>query len=822
MAYVGVNLIRAGTLVQPLNATGRTISLTQGSSTHATIGTPFIFNHDPSSGSIVFPVTDSTAEVVTFTATDTTDGITFLRTASISFRLVDTGKSTVTANPDTAVADGQSSATIAVTLLQADGTTPVSGIPVSVGFQSVGSQIINAHAAVDASTKQTDSQGKATFTVTDTIPEKVTFSVSCKPDGQTTENLAPVTLTFTPVPGPVYPLASSITVSPDSVPADGKTAATVTVTLKDVAGTPVPGKSVSVSQWVSLSQPTGHAVIGPASGPSDASGKVTFAVTDTTAEVLNFRAKDTTDNLDLGSGGTVQFTAVVVSNDPDPSMSTVKADSLTVPADGRTADVITVMLLKSDGTPVVGYDVHLYPRSGHATVGISGVTTNTLRSDRNGTVQFLVTDSTAEAVTFNASWENLTSRTFGYLSPPLTITFGQEAPAPTGVDAAKSTVVADPAQAPADGKLSAVVAVFLRQADGTPVSGKMVSIAQGSGSHAVIGAVSGPTDERGRASFAVWDTSVENVTFTATDTSDNLTIQQTATVTFTPVVAADAAKSTAHAISVLTRDDGKTAATLIVTLLAADGTTPATGKRVTLAQSSGSHAVIGAASGLSDAHGQVTFTATDATAEDVTFTATDSTDGVTLSQTATLTFLAHPAYVSGYPDGTFKPDEPITRAQLAKVLAVALGLDTAGAPAAGFPDVAADHWAYAYVNAVRAKKLVAGFPDGSFQPDGQVTHGQLAAIVARQLGLQPVAGAGSHWAAGYIAAIRQAGFLKDFADQTYDPDAPATRAEVVVLVEEMTGRQKATGNASVQFTDVPSTYWAAAYIQDATHEGWAP
>ena len=289
-----------------------------------------------------------------------------------------------------------------------------------------------------------------------------------------------------------------------------------------------------------------------------------------------------------------------------------------------------------------------------------------------------------------------------------------------------------------------------------------------------------------------------------------------------PQASVDAGKSTLAAAPLLTPGDGKTATTVTVTLLAADGTTPVSGKTVTLAQGSGSHAVIGAASGPSDAKGQVTFTVTDATPEDVTFTATDSTDNVAITQTATVTFLAHPAYVKGYPDGTFKPDDPVTRAQLAKVLAVALGLDTANAPAAGFPDVATDFWAYGYINAVRAKGLIKGFPDGTFNPGGQVTHGQLAAIVARQLGLQPVANAGSHWAAGYIAAIRQAGFLKDFKDQTYDPDAPATRAEVVVLVEQMTGRQKATGNASVQFTDVPATYWAAAYIQDATHEGWAP
>lgn len=283
---------------------------------------------------------------------------------------------------------------------------------------------------------------------------------------------------------------------------------------------------------------------------------------------------------------------------------------------------------------------------------------------------------------------------------------------------------------------------------------------------------------------------------------------------------ADAGKSSLTASPLLTPGDGKAAATVTVTLLQADGKTPASGKTVTLAQGSGTHAIIGPASGPSDAKGQVTFAVSDSTAEAVTFTATDSTDEVSVSQTATVTFLAHPAYLSGYPDGTFKPDDPVTRAQLAKILAVALGLDTAKAPAAGFRDVAADHWAYGYINAVKARGLVGGFPDGTFGPDGPVTHGQLATIAARQAGLQPVAGAGDHWAAGYIAAIRNAGYLKDFKDATFGPDDGATRAEVVVVVEQLAGRKPVTGNFQLKFSDVPANHWAAGYIQDATQEGW--
>jgi YVTN family beta-propeller protein len=109
----------------------------------------------------------------------------------------------------------------------------------------------------------------------------------------------------TPAAPPPLPdaAASTVTESPPSVPAGSSTGATVTVTLKDDAGNPVSGKTVS------LSQPSGkQSVISAPSVSSNASGIVSFTVKDATAETVTYAATDTTDGVSLSQTASVSFT----------------------------------------------------------------------------------------------------------------------------------------------------------------------------------------------------------------------------------------------------------------------------------------------------------------------------------------------------------------------------------------------------------------------------------------------------------------------------------------------------------------------------------
>ena len=144
----------------------------------------------------------------------------------------------------------------------------------------------------------------------------------------------------------------------------------------------------------------------------------------------------------------------------------------------------------------------------------------------------------------------------------------------------------------------------------------------------------------------------------------------------------------------------------------------------------------------------------------------------------------------GFPDGTFRPDAPLTRAQFVKLLALTLGL-TGGSGATGFTDVATGAWFAPYVAAAVQAGWVQGVTANSFAPDAIVTREQMAVLLARALKLT---GGGSlgfgdaasidGWAAGGVQAAVAAGYLAGFPDGSFQPQAATTRAQAAKVLEE--------------------------------------
>ena len=87
--------------------------------------------------------------------------------------------------------------------------------------------------------------------------------------------------------------------------------------------------------------------------------------------------------------------------------------------------------------------------------------------------------------------------------------------------------------------------------------------------------------------------------------------------------------------------------------------------------------------------------------------------------------------VNGYPDGTFRPEEPVARAELVKMAAACFGITRAANP---FPDVSAAHWAVEAISFAAAKGWVDGGEDGAFQPEREVTRAEAAKILNRATG----------------------------------------------------------------------------------------
>jgi hypothetical protein len=190
------------------------------------------------------------------------------------------------------------------------------------------------------------------------------------------------------VAGSAPPTKSSVSASPSSVPADGHTASTVTVAVKDANGTPLPG------DMVTLSPGGGSSTISPSTSvATDDHGEAVFTVTDKTAESVTYTAKDASTSLGSAS---VSFTALT----PSATTSSVTASSTSVPANGTTASTITVAVRTASGSGVSGQSVTLTPSRGSKAAvdpSLSAVTGS------DGTATFTVTDKTVQKVTYTVS-----------------------------------------------------------------------------------------------------------------------------------------------------------------------------------------------------------------------------------------------------------------------------------------------------------------------------------------------------------------------------------------------------------------------------------
>jgi hypothetical protein len=146
--------------------------------------------------------------------------------------------------------------------------------------------------------------------------------------------------------------------------------------------------------------------------------------------------------------------------------------------------------------------------------------------------------------------------------------------------------------------------------------------------------------------------------------------------------------------------------------------------------------------------------------------------------------LVEKGILSGYPDGTFRPENQVTRAEFTKFLAGVLASEEVdGSGGRCFPDVAENHWANNYIAAAVKAGLIQGTPDGNFGPNRQITGGELAAILVRALPAAKTAELteGEKWYSGYVRLAEEEGLLS--AD--FQPGAAATRAQCAFSLSKL-------------------------------------
>ncbi|MCX7746277.1 MAG: Ig-like domain-containing protein, partial [Clostridia bacterium] len=182
-------------------------------------------------------------------------------------------------------------------------------------------------------------------------------------------------------------------------------------------------------------------------------------------------------------------------------------------------------------------------------------------------------------------------------------------------------------------------------------------------------------------------------------------------------------------------------------------------------------------------------------------------------------------YIVGYKDKTFRPQNNITRAEMAAIFARILKLDLNEAGQQQYSDVSSkNHWAYKYIQAISKVGIFSGYKDGTFKPDQPISRAEIAAVFvkywdiiganvdASKSSLKDVTG---HWSETYIHKAFNAGLIQGFSDSTFKPDDKAKREQVVVLVNKMIGRPKLIKESS-SFIDLPVIHWASGEIEAAT------
>src|SRR5450830_582124 len=134
---------------------------------------------------------------------------------------------------------------------------------------------------------------------------------------------------------------------------------------------------------------------------------------------------------------------------------------------------------------------------------------------------------------------------------------------------------------------------------------------------------------------------------------------------------------------------------------------------------------------------------------------------------------------------------------LAVVMLLAVCSPVLTARAAGFKDVAASYWAFDEITALAAKKVLAGYPDGTFKPEGKVTREEFAKMVVVAKGLALVKPASptftdvlaSRWSYGYVEAAAKAGYIKGIGGGKFAPASQIKRQDMAVLLVRVIGKE---------------------------------
>jgi len=191
----------------------------------------------------------------------------------------------------------------------------------------------------------------------------------------------------------------------------------------------------------------------------------------------------------------------------------------------------------------------------------------------------------------------------------------------------------------------------------------------------------------------------------------------------------------------------------------------------------------------------------------------------------------HFAYIVGYPDGTVRPRNNITRAEAATIFFRLLTQETRmdlWTKTNDYSDVKSDDWYNNAISTLTNGGILLGYPDGAFVPNGNITRAEFAAIATRFDAVMQTGNSESvfsdtsgHWAESAIELAAQLGYVTGYGDGTFRPDNLITRAEVATLLNNVLNRhveaEEDMLDDMVTWPDNTSDKWYYLAVQEATN-----
>lgn len=190
----------------------------------------------------------------------------------------------------------------------------------------------------------------------------------------------------------------------------------------------------------------------------------------------------------------------------------------------------------------------------------------------------------------------------------------------------------------------------------------------------------------------------------------------------------------------------------------------------------------------------------------------------------------HYAFLVGYADGTFGPESNMTRAEVTTMFARLLTeqIEADKTYSSTFSDVTKGCWAANYIGYMQQFGIVTGYEDGSFRPDAPVTRAEFAAIASRFEKLTQGSASftdvpDTHWAVRYINFAATRGWVTGYEDGTFKPEHSITRAEVAAVTCRLLERSadqtyiRSHIGELRTFADMTENHWAYWYAMEAAN-----